>query len=175
MAALLSVEGEGFSPVHMSAFLCLCTSPAPSSPGRALLWCPGMVQGLFSRVPPLGRGWASSAQPLDINLVPGSSPRPRMPTWPLVVTWTIGIDTDPFCCIRAKDQAVALSCSKGQDFTMTSGDRAGCSHSTPPLVLSFQFCLFSQCSNHPASASLLSLHHTPAHGSGAHGSGVDFA
>lgn len=42
----------------------------------------------------------------------------------LVVTWVRDVDTDP-CCSKAMDPDMALSGSKGCDFTIGSDSRAG--------------------------------------------------
>lgn len=58
---------------------------------------------------PLAAAWTT-----DINMASGGSTDNRH-QWPLVVTWTMGINTDP-SCTRASDPDVALS--KNPDITI---------------------------------------------------------
>jgi hypothetical protein len=57
-----------------STLITLAGSPLPTTSGPVLLYCPSKVQGLLSRVLQPVRGKTNSAQPLDINMVPGLSP-----------------------------------------------------------------------------------------------------
>jgi hypothetical protein len=55
-------------------------------------------------------------------MAPEDQPRPGMSTWPLMITWTMGIETD-LCCFRATGPDMVLG---GWDLSVASGGMAGC-------------------------------------------------
>jgi hypothetical protein len=88
------------------------------------------------------KGRASSAQPLNIYMVPGSCPRPGTSPWSLVVIGTMDIGRD-VCHCMATDLDMTLMGSMGWDFTMDSDGYwlLTTDYSIPPSRL--QFRLFS--------------------------------
>lgn len=93
---------------------------------------------------------------------PKQQPRPETYSRPLVVMSATDFNTDPCCCMTGNPE-VALRCSTGPDFTMTSGTgqatpiRLFLSTLVPPVLYSAQNSLLFFLSH---------LHHILAHSSG---------
>lgn len=58
--------------------------------------------------------------------------RPGTCTWPVVVTWAMGIYTEPRCCM-ATDLDMTLGSIMSWDFTAASGDLAAYSPRALPF------------------------------------------
>jgi hypothetical protein len=142
----------------------LACSSVPTLPELVLSCCSSKGgDALLSASATEGQGQLSAA--LGQQNGPRQQSTPGTSTWPLVVTWTMDINTDP-CLCRATDPDTVLSSSvdwashalRWQPRLLTSG------YSSPSSL--FQFCLSSLCTHHSASLSLPSLHHLLAHHNG---------